>query len=215
MGAGIRGLVLLVVSVLAGGVMFNLLMLQDEGARRLAPPPVAVLPPRDAESAQTDAGKFIVLNAAQSLETTKALQNGLRGKGYDPGPVDGVAGLMTQAALMAFEFDNGLPLTAKVTPERVEMVVFGVPADARRSAYAPGGVPSAEAAGVIRTVQQSLAGVGYDVGAVDGALSARTSRAIKEFEIDHGLPESGRVSGRLLAELVRLADLGKIALGGR
>ena len=215
MGAGLRGLVLLVVFSMTGAMLFNLMMLQEGGTRRLAPVPLAVLPPREGRDATDAAGKLVVLNAAEALETTKAMQKGLAAKGYYPGPADGVAGLMTQAALMAFEFDNGLPLTGKVTRERSEMIVFGVPEDARRANHEQAGDLAPEAVSAIRTVQQSLAGVGYDVGAVDGTLSSQTRRAIREFEIDHGLPESGRISGRLLAELVRLAGLGKIALGAR
>lgn len=215
MGAGLRSVVLLVVAGLSGAILFNLMMLQGGRSRHLAPPPVAALPPVNQGGSQEAADKVMVLNAAQSLETTKALQRGLSAKGYDPGPVDGVAGLMTKAALMAFEFDNGLPLTAQPTAERAELITFGVPADSKRTGFEQATEISSEASGVIRTVQQTLAGVGYDAGPVDGALSSRTRRAIREFEIDHGLPETGRVSGKLVAELVRLADLGKVALGGQ
>ena len=39
------------------------------------------------------------------------LQRVLAAKGYDPGPVDGLFGPRTAAALMSYQRDNGLPTT--------------------------------------------------------------------------------------------------------
>ena len=41
--------------------------------------------------------------------TTKSLQAGLIAAGHDPGPVDGVAGPRTVAALRAFQLAHGVP----------------------------------------------------------------------------------------------------------
>ena len=38
----------------------------------------------------------------------KKVQSLLKGKGYDPGPVDGVNGSKTKAALIAYQRENGL-----------------------------------------------------------------------------------------------------------
>lgn len=201
---------------MTGGLLTNLMAFQDGGIQRLAPPPVAAsyddAGQPDAAGPPPQPDRVLVLNAAESLGATKSLQAGLAAKGYYPGPADGVAGLMTRAALMAFEYDHGLPLMADVTPERVEMVTYGVPADAKVALQLQVGQIGPEAVGVIRTVQQSLEAVGYAIGAVDGTLSPQTRQSIRDFEIDQGLPETGRVSGRLMARLVRLADQGKLAL---
>jgi peptidoglycan hydrolase-like protein with peptidoglycan-binding domain len=46
--------------------------------------------------------------------------------------------------------------------------------------------------------QQFLNLVGYDVGAVDGVVGARTDRGLRRYQKDFGL----RADGRLTAELV-------------
>jgi S1-C subfamily serine protease len=53
----------------------------------------------------------------------------------------------------------------------------------------------------IRWVQEALALLGYDAGPADGALGPRTQAAIREFQRDVGLPESGQVSADLIAAL--------------
>ncbi len=44
-----------------------------------------------------------------SLSERKQLQAALTARGYDPGPVDGIVGAGTRAALRAWQQDNGLP----------------------------------------------------------------------------------------------------------
>ena len=52
-------------------------------------------------------------------------------------------------------------------------------------------------------MQQRLADLGYDPGPVDGVVGARTRAAIRAFQKDNELPETGtyvvRVSARNLA----------------
>jgi len=69
----------------------------------------------------------------------------------------------------------------------------------------------AQAEQVIRTVQQTLAKAGYAVGKVDCRMGEETVRAIREFETDQHLPETGRVSGQLVARLGTLAGQGRLA----
>lgn len=40
----------------------------------------------------------------------RQIQRALKDKGYDPGPIDGVLGIKTQAAMKQYQTDNGLPL---------------------------------------------------------------------------------------------------------
>jgi hypothetical protein len=62
-----------------------------------------------------DADQFI----AESRMQTTALQTFLRDRGYDPGPIDGVPGPLTKAAVEQFQTDYALPATGEVTPETV------------------------------------------------------------------------------------------------
>ncbi len=43
-------------------------------------------------------------------------QSGLSRLGYDPGPVDGLIGPRTSAAIREYQYDHGLPLDGQATP---------------------------------------------------------------------------------------------------
>jgi peptidoglycan hydrolase-like protein with peptidoglycan-binding domain len=136
--------------------------------------------------------------------TIRSVQLELAKRGYEPGPADGAPGLVTRAAVMAYEHDQGLPLTADPSPEVLAHLRHGTSAPGAAiglDATAPRSNGSAEQ--VIRAVQQSLAQLGYLASPPDGFASDETLRAIREFEMDSGLVPSGRISGPLVARLTR------------
>ena len=133
--------------------------------------------------------------------TTRELQAALASKGYATGGTDGIAGPVTQAAILAYEIDNGLPLTAEPTDALLQTVKEGRRGPATNAALAPG--PKAEA--LIRSVQAALSKLGYKVGRVDGHLGEATIAAIRDFEKQQAMPDSGRISGDLVTRLSRLS----------
>lgn len=143
-----------------------------------------------------------------TMDVTRAVQRELRIRGYETGAVDGVPSLMTQAAIMGFEFDHELPLTGQPSQDLLKRILLGGEAGSSKAGAAR--TQSAQATAVIRSVQSSLARLGYKPGRIDGRLSADTARAIREFEVDQALPESGRVSGPLVSRLARLTDEGPV-----
>ena len=66
---------------------------------------------------------------------------------------------------------------------------------------------------MIRSVQRSLAKLRYKPGPANGRLTPETARAIRAFEGDQALPETGRVSGPLISRLARLSGDGRVAQG--
>ena len=46
---------------------------------------------------------------------------------------------------------------------------------------------------IIRDVQKELNARGYDAGTPDGELGSKTRSALRRFQAENGLPESGRV----------------------
>lgn len=146
-------------------------------------------------------------------ETTRAVQRELALRGYYQGAVDGIAGLMTHGAIMAFEYDHGRALSATATEDLLKTIMLSEPGKPTRPAatWSPAIGPRAEQ--VIRTVQQSLIRLGYKIGAVDGSLGPETVRAIRAFEAEQRLGETGRVSGALVARLATLASQGRLAAG--
>ena len=65
------------------------------------------------------------------------LQRALRRLGYDPGPVDGIPGARTRAAIRAFQADAGLPVTGQVSERLESAVLAAIVAAGQASAPAP------------------------------------------------------------------------------
>jgi peptidoglycan hydrolase-like protein with peptidoglycan-binding domain len=139
---------------------------------------------------------------ATSPDTIRAIQRELRQKGYGNLASDATLRPQTRAAIMAYEYDNGLVLTGQASEGLLTRILFG----GSPAAEPAGKVGSAEAAELVRLVQQSLAALGYQPGPADGQLKAETVRAIREFEMDKGLVPKGRVSVELMAQLAAPAS---------
>jgi peptidoglycan hydrolase-like protein with peptidoglycan-binding domain len=137
-------------------------------------------------------------------QTIRAIQRELALKGYDPGPADGNLGMMTTAAIMAFEHDEGLNLTGEPSERLLRHIILGRAAE-DAGADAASQRPAETVTRLVRAVQQGLATLNYAPGMADGSLSEETVRAIREFEMDQGLVPTGRISGRLIVRLSRAA----------
>jgi peptidoglycan hydrolase-like protein with peptidoglycan-binding domain len=133
-------------------------------------------------------------------ETVRAVQRQLASKGYEPGPADGVHGLFTRAAVMAFQHDNDLPVTGEVSEALLKQVIFGSSAGHDTD---PGKteIPE-ETVALIKAVQEILAKMGYEPGPVDGIMGPGTAAAIRKFEEQQKMPAKGRISGALLKTLI-------------
>jgi peptidoglycan hydrolase-like protein with peptidoglycan-binding domain len=135
-------------------------------------------------------------------ETVRAIQRELAARGFGPVPSDGNLDLATRAAIIAYELDQRLALTAAPSEDLLRRLVLGTP----RSA-APGEETSAgqgvstEAEAVIASVQRSLVRLGYRPGRADGQLGEETARAIHDFEVDRGMVPKGRISAELVRQL--------------
>ncbi|MGI9407651.1 MAG: peptidoglycan-binding domain-containing protein [Hyphomicrobiaceae bacterium] len=154
-----------------------------------------------AEPDEAPASLSVSAGSPADRETVRAIQRELSVRGYEPGPVDGILGIMTRAAVMAYEHDEKLPLTADPSPGLLERIILGgVVQGATRQRKRSG----KHARLIARSVQDSLARLGYMPGPADGIVSTNTARAIKAFERDHDIAPSGRISGRLISRLGRV-----------
>lgn len=136
-------------------------------------------------------------------DTIKAIQRELTTRGYGPIVVDGVAGLSTRAAIMAFEATEGLALTAIANEQMLKNILLGAPpASGRKPAE-----PSARAQDVIRAVQNWLLSLGYAAGPANGLMSPETEKAIRAFETNAGLTPKGRITAELVKRLADAAPL--------
>jgi len=146
-------------------------------------------------------------------ETVRAVQRELISRGYEPGPADGLHGLLTRAAVMAYQHDKNLPVTGSISDKLLKQILLGA-AGSKNASSAKMVIPEQTTA-MIKAVQQILAKMGYEPGPVDGIMGAGTREAIKVFEKEQKMPVKGRISGALLNSLVKVtgAKLASIPSG--
>lgn len=142
-------------------------------------------------------------NAAPSpqSQTITAIQKRLTESGYEPGPVDGVIGDMTRAAIMAYQHDRGLSVTGEGSSGLLKNMILGDSVGETLQTASPS-VPE-ETKTLVKAVQNALTKLGYRPGQVDGVWGATTRKAIEKFELARKLDVKGRISGRLMKELVQ------------
>jgi peptidoglycan hydrolase-like protein with peptidoglycan-binding domain len=142
-------------------------------------------------------------------KTVLAIQRRLSESGYEPGPVDGILGQMTRAAIMAYQHDNGFRITGEASDHLLKSMILGTSPDSG-STGANVSIPE-ETTELVKAVQKTLADLGYDPGPADGLWGSATGKAIRKFEGDRKLPVKGRISGRLVKELMD-ANRGQLGL---
>lgn len=143
-----------------------------------------------------------------SVEITRSIQRELNDRQYGAGRPDGVAGMMTRAAIMAYEQDFGLTITGEPSEELLSRIVLGASANSGGAARQSAQPQSKAATDVVRHVKKQLTALGYATGAGDGALTDEIAAAIRTFEGQNGLPVSGRISAPLVNALAtRVAAL--------
>jgi peptidoglycan hydrolase-like protein with peptidoglycan-binding domain len=141
----------------------------------------------------------------------RTVQKELLKRGYGPVVPNGIIGPLSRAAIMAYEFDNALPLTGEATEVLLKRMRDGVPAVRSPDPQARK-IRSLEAEQVVRTVQHSLTSLGYDAGRIDGRVGDETERAIRQFEAASGLAATGRISAELFSQLARAIGAKSAAL---
>lgn len=222
--------------LLSAGVAANIMLFQEHagrfqyrtGSERVRKSPTPAVEPPPLASPQTN--PTMVLNsmapvkpkaptdpvaaaAGEAPDVIASIQRELQARGYEPGTPDGVAGAVTRAAIMAWEHDHGLSPTGEPTEAVMKAIVLGISSQSAGLITAQWqALPKDKRARpeqMLRTVQQQLSGLGYNLGKVTGRMNEDTERAIREFETDQNLAPSGRISGPLVARLAKLAGAGR------
>ncbi|HML30198.1 MAG TPA: peptidoglycan-binding domain-containing protein [Hyphomicrobium sp.] len=165
----------------------------DPGPGAQTSPTDGVMPPGP-QGASDDASR---------ADVTKGVQRELNNINYEPGPADGVLGLVTRAAIFAYEYDNGLVLTSEPSDQLLSQLILGSSSMTQSSAR-PGKTMTSDAESLVRTVKQQLAALGYQTGVPGSALTPEFARAVREFETDQKLKVTGRISGPMVSRLLRL-----------
>jgi|GEM_PF-91996 len=125
------------------------------------------------------------------------LQARLTDLGFAPGPIDGIFGAQTEAAVKAFQSSRGLTPDGIVGPATWNQLLMVPPAFPilRRGSTGP----------YVTFVQQRLIDLGFSPGAVDGIFGSQTETAVRAFQTSRGLTADGVVGAATWNALFRAA----------
>lgn len=126
------------------------------------------------------------------------LQYMLRREGYDLSP-DGAFGAKTDAAVRAFQSDNGLASDGIVGANTWALL--------NRTLSPLPVLKEGSRGSLVKYLQQTLTSALYYGGAADGIFGPATARAVRAFQSDNGLTADGIVGANTWAKL--LAPVGK------
>jgi DNA invertase Pin-like site-specific DNA recombinase/peptidoglycan hydrolase-like protein with peptidoglycan-binding domain len=159
-----------------------------------------VSPAKMAGAAPLDLGSgFGPTREALRVET---LQRSLRRLGWAPGPVDGLFGPRTEAALLGFQAARGLAADGVAGP-----ATWGALAHALKRPLSRGaGFATPDGSPRVRALQRRLRRAGLRPGPVDGRYGPRTEAAVARLERSRRTtPAAGTRAGATSAALARAA----------
>ena len=145
--------------------------------------------------------------AAAGNSDTAALQVALRARGFYTGPVDGIAGPATAAAVRRLQRRARIPVDGIVGPRtRRALGLRGRPPLGRR-VMAPGHI-----GWDVAELQFMLAWHGFPSGTFDGVFGRRTGQTVRRFQRWARLVPDGRAGPATLAALDRPPPVSPLAL---
>lgn len=139
------------------------------------------------------------MQVAQGSSTVLDIQRELNRLGYNAGPVDGVMGARTRAAIQAYQRDHDLLVDGQPTASLLSHV-RDTAGSGRSGPTGPAPEPSSQQ---IADIQDALRTLGYEGGRPSGRLTAETRAAIRSYESAHNLLASGQPSAALLEHMRR------------
>jgi peptidoglycan hydrolase-like protein with peptidoglycan-binding domain len=139
--------------------------------------------------------------AVAASPTVVEVQQLLLAQGYQPGAVDGLFGTRTENAIRAYQADQGVAVTGRITE--------GLLALLRATAATPVSPNVALAAEGMQllAVQTALNQIGYGPISANGAMSNETAQAVRGFQLEYGLDVTGRVDQATIDRLIAIGAL--------
>jgi peptidoglycan hydrolase-like protein with peptidoglycan-binding domain/DNA invertase Pin-like site-specific DNA recombinase len=127
--------------------------------------------------------------APAEAERVRAVQRVLARKGWAPGPVDGLYGPATEAAVVRFQAAAGLAADGVVGRQTARALSQTRAGALRRGA----GYQTSQGSRRVRTLQRRLTAAGLNPGPLDGRFGPRTEAAVARLQRAAKLNASGSV----------------------
>jgi peptidoglycan hydrolase-like protein with peptidoglycan-binding domain len=144
-----------------------------------------------------------VLRKGSSDPAVRDLQEALTTLGHDPGPIDGVFGEATEAAVKAFQQEKGVTvdgIVGKVTWINIDEADQSEPILRIGSTGLP-----------VRRAQKRMSLVGFDVGGVDGRYGNKTEATVKNLQQQYNISVDGVVGPQTWNVIDALEDEGPVS----
>ena len=141
-----------------------------------------------------------VLKKGSNDPAVRDLQEAMKALGHDPGPIDGVFGEATEAAVKAFQQEKGITvdgIVGKVTWINIDEADQSEPILRIGSTGLP-----------VRRAQMSL--VGLEVGGVDGRYGTKTEAAVKKLQQLSNITVDGVVGPQTWLIIEPIEDEGRV-----
>jgi len=208
------GVALFVALVAVGTILLNALYRQpgphpapifSVKPRPVATEPAEVVPPMPRTRPAPMIAKPEAV-ARSRADITTDIQRELSRRGLYDGPVDGVTGPKTDAAIRDFETSVKLRVSGEPTEDVLRAIQR---APVKSEAAAPRSSGRADPIGELITgssarvtaVQRALNDFGYGPVKATGVYGPETVAAVQKFERDRKMPVTGQISARLMREL--------------
>ncbi len=204
---------------LTGLITYNALYLQEQRSIALLP----AVPKAAGDRAPRRSALAPVATDLPPLPDQKppsqlvtAIQRELKVRGYGGGPADGILREETRKAIADYQRDHGLPISGLPSDELLRHILLGetvTTGSVAEVVAAPAVAPQLKVDVRVKAVQQILADLGYAPGPIDGAMGSATERAVKAFQHDRKIAETGQINRELLREIKRVTgrDLAGVA----
>ncbi len=153
-------------------------------------------------------------------ELVAQVQTALAERDLYDGVVDGVMGPGTATAIRAFEHAQGMAQTGEASEKTLAALMTAPMRKAETKAAAPKSAaqPAAQAQAAsqpattgstspnpkLMAAQRALAKIGYGPVSIDGKMGTETRNAIKSFERDRNLPETGELGPQVVRVLQQM-----------
>lgn len=137
-----------------------------------------------------------VADAQERRRLVARVQSRLAELGHDPGPVDGLYGPLTRAAVAGFQETAGLDADGQITLTMLNALTMAGAADEEPA-------PS----DLVAEAQLLLGELGFEAGPSDGIAGEQTEAAVRAYQRVVGLAEDGRINEALVAHLIAAREM--------